>query len=241
MKKSHIPVLFIPENAASQTPSSKPEGQTKCEGLSTNGAVSEKCGSSSLTYRRDAGKPNLKPAMKKGTAACLTVAFKDAGTSPEGSREGRRKGKSHGTGRARTLKPQTHTRRQALSQKKTEQKSGEIGYVFCFHQLFLSQCYIMVSLSLSQISCVYLPVTYRLLLNIMFCIILRRYLCRKYWLLWCRRVWGRILPSVARQYCVSCCIKRVLTAWHTLWWVECREWKLQIRADCHNRCIQVKG
>jgi protein SFI1 len=62
-----------------------------------------------------------------------------------------------------------------------------------------------------------------------------RYLWRKYFVKWSYRVFGRVLPSVARQHSAHLCKKKVLMAWQEEWWVERKEWKLGIRAECHNR------
>ena len=50
-------------------------------------------------------------------------------------------------------------------------------------------------------------------------------------------MFGRVLPSVARQHYVFHCKRKLLRAWKELWWVERREWKLNIRAECHNRSV----
>ena len=62
-----------------------------------------------------------------------------------------------------------------------------------------------------------------------------RYLLHKYFMKWTNRVFGRVLPSVARQHSTERCKRKVLMAWQEEWWVERKEWKLGIRAECHNR------
>ena len=67
--------------------------------------------------------------------------------------------------------------------------------------------------------------------SIFFC----RYIARKYYWLWCRRVYGRVLPSAARLHRERSLKRRALGVWREQWWVARREWKLNIRAECHNR------
>ena len=62
-----------------------------------------------------------------------------------------------------------------------------------------------------------------------------RYLARKYLTIWGRRVFGRVLPSAARLHHETAVQRRVFSVWYEQWWVVRREWKLNIRADCHNR------
>ena len=62
-----------------------------------------------------------------------------------------------------------------------------------------------------------------------------RYLARKYLTIWARRVFGRVLPSAARLHHETAVQRRVFSVWYEQWWVVRREWKLNIRADCHNR------
>ena len=69
------------------------------------------------------------------------------------------------------------------------------------------------------------------------CIFSTRYLGRKYFVIWNKRVFGRVLFSLARQHWKVQCERRVFKAWQEQWWVECKEWKLGIRAECHNRSV----
>ena len=62
-----------------------------------------------------------------------------------------------------------------------------------------------------------------------------KYLRRKYFTKWSGRVFGRVLPSVARQRSAQHAKRKMFTAWQEVWWVEHKEWKLGIRAECHNR------
>ncbi len=62
-----------------------------------------------------------------------------------------------------------------------------------------------------------------------------RYLARKYFMLWAHRVYGRALPSAARAHWRAVVVRRAFRAWQEAWWVARREWKLTIRAECHDR------
>ena len=48
-------------------------------------------------------------------------------------------------------------------------------------------------------------------------------------------MYGRVLPSTARLHCECSLKKRALAVWREQWWVARKEWKLNIRAECHNR------
>lgn len=54
-------------------------------------------------------------------------------------------------------------------------------------------------------------------------------------MVWGHRVFGRVLPWVARRHHANTVKRKVVVAWQEQWWVEHREWKLAIRAECHNR------
>lgn len=62
-----------------------------------------------------------------------------------------------------------------------------------------------------------------------------RYLIKKYGLLWIHKVFGRVSPSQARYYYIRRVIKNSFMIWYDDWWTSKKEWKLIIRADCHNR------
>eukprot|EP00731_Ephydatia_muelleri_P020290 Em0013g17a len=62
-----------------------------------------------------------------------------------------------------------------------------------------------------------------------------RYLARKHLGIWMRRTFGRELPHVADQHHTLSLERRVFSAWREVWWCARWEWKLVIRADCHNR------
>ncbi|XP_070618506.1 protein SFI1 homolog isoform X2 [Erythrolamprus reginae] len=62
-----------------------------------------------------------------------------------------------------------------------------------------------------------------------------RHLARKFFYLWKRKTFGRVLPSKARAYFVRKTLQKTFGEWKEEWWVLCREWKLTVRADCHHR------
>ncbi|XP_058014092.1 protein SFI1 homolog [Ahaetulla prasina] len=62
-----------------------------------------------------------------------------------------------------------------------------------------------------------------------------RHLARKFFYLWKRKTFGRVLPSKARAYFVQKTLQKTFGEWKEEWWVLCREWKLTVRADCHHR------
>ncbi|XP_032084920.1 protein SFI1 homolog isoform X3 [Thamnophis elegans] len=62
-----------------------------------------------------------------------------------------------------------------------------------------------------------------------------RHLARKFFYLWKRKAFGRVLPSKARAYFVQKTLQKTFGEWKEEWWVLCREWKLTVRADCHHR------
>ncbi|XP_026538706.1 protein SFI1 homolog [Notechis scutatus] len=64
-----------------------------------------------------------------------------------------------------------------------------------------------------------------------------RHLARKFFYLWKRKTFGRVLPSKARAYFVQKMLQKTFGEWKEEWWVLCREWKLTVRADCHYRSV----
>lgn len=61
------------------------------------------------------------------------------------------------------------------------------------------------------------------------------FLSRKYSAMWGRKVFGRVLPSTARRHYCTQLQRRQFNIWSQLWWSARREWKLNIRAECHVR------
>lgn len=64
---------------------------------------------------------------------------------------------------------------------------------------------------------------------------LHRYLAVKYGKVWMRKVFGRVHPAAARTCHAHHLVRRVFRVWSAEWWTARREWKLNIRAECHDR------
>ncbi|XP_033126478.1 protein SFI1 homolog isoform X2 [Anneissia japonica] len=62
-----------------------------------------------------------------------------------------------------------------------------------------------------------------------------RHLARKFLWIWIQNSFGRTRPSIARNHYKKVLFRKVMTEWKDLWWTGRKEWKLMIRADCHNR------
>ncbi|KAM3826104.1 protein SFI1 homolog [Vipera latastei] len=62
-----------------------------------------------------------------------------------------------------------------------------------------------------------------------------RHLARKFFYLWKKKTFGRVLPSKARAFFVRKTLQKTFGEWKEEWWVLCREWKFTVRADCHYR------
>ncbi|XP_074062508.1 protein SFI1 homolog [Macrotis lagotis] len=62
-----------------------------------------------------------------------------------------------------------------------------------------------------------------------------RCLARKFFFLWARQSFGRVLPSRARYHYERRLLQTTFEEWKDTWWVVRREWKLRVRADCHYR------
>ncbi|KAI8789248.1 protein SFI1 [Biomphalaria glabrata] len=62
-----------------------------------------------------------------------------------------------------------------------------------------------------------------------------RYLARKFLLLWCHNVFGRVRLSVARNHYKKRLLQSAFTEWYNHWWTIVKEWRLGIRVDCHYR------
>nr|XP_033813016.1 protein SFI1 homolog [Geotrypetes seraphini] len=62
-----------------------------------------------------------------------------------------------------------------------------------------------------------------------------RHLARKFFYLWVKRTFGRILPHKARNYYQRKLLLLTFSKWKEEWWIFHKEWKLTIRAVCHHR------
>ncbi|XP_038619555.1 protein SFI1 homolog isoform X1 [Tachyglossus aculeatus] len=62
-----------------------------------------------------------------------------------------------------------------------------------------------------------------------------RCLARKFFYLWVKKTFGRILPSKARSHYERKVLQKTFGEWKEEWWIFQREWKLCVRADCHYR------
>lgn len=62
-----------------------------------------------------------------------------------------------------------------------------------------------------------------------------RYLAEKYSLIWKRRTYGRVTPVIARIHYEKKLKQRALEVWQDIWWSGRKGWKLNVRADYHNR------
>ncbi|XP_072271632.1 protein SFI1 homolog [Pyxicephalus adspersus] len=67
-----------------------------------------------------------------------------------------------------------------------------------------------------------------------------RHLARKFLYLWIGRTFGRVLLSAARRHYTQGLLRSCFTQWKEEWWIACKEWRLEIRADCHYRYICYK-
>ncbi|XP_046851455.1 protein SFI1 homolog isoform X2 [Xenia sp. Carnegie-2017] len=62
-----------------------------------------------------------------------------------------------------------------------------------------------------------------------------RLLLLKYISIWQRKTFGRISPSKARKHYQVKLLQRCFCQWEDVWWSGKNEWKLNIRAEYHNR------
>ncbi|KAL9984075.1 hypothetical protein ACROYT_G006331 [Oculina patagonica] len=63
----------------------------------------------------------------------------------------------------------------------------------------------------------------------------RRFLAKKYLLIWRKKTYGRVTPVTARGHYERKLMQRTLQVWQDIWWSGRRGWKLNVRADYHNR------
>ncbi|XP_053557989.1 protein SFI1 homolog isoform X2 [Bombina bombina] len=64
-----------------------------------------------------------------------------------------------------------------------------------------------------------------------------RHLARKFFHLWVRNTFGRVLLSTARHHHNRRVLRLCFGIWKEEWWILRKEWKLSIRADCHHRYV----
>ncbi|KAG8455829.1 hypothetical protein GDO86_001866 [Hymenochirus boettgeri] len=67
-----------------------------------------------------------------------------------------------------------------------------------------------------------------------------RHLARKFLYLWVKNTFGRVLLSAARHHYSRRLLQSCFQQWQKEWWLLCKAWKLNIRADCHYRYILYK-
>ncbi|KAH9524734.1 hypothetical protein Btru_027647 [Bulinus truncatus] len=60
-----------------------------------------------------------------------------------------------------------------------------------------------------------------------------RCIARKFLLLWCQKIFGRVRLSVALNHHKKILMHKAFIIWHNYWWSVVKEWRLGIRADCH--------
>ncbi|XP_040272381.1 protein SFI1 homolog isoform X2 [Bufo bufo] len=62
-----------------------------------------------------------------------------------------------------------------------------------------------------------------------------RHLARKFLYLWILKTFGRVLPSTARRHYSFQLLRYCFSQWKEEWWALCKEWRLNVRAECHYR------
>ncbi|XP_029212912.2 protein SFI1 homolog [Acropora millepora] len=62
-----------------------------------------------------------------------------------------------------------------------------------------------------------------------------QYLLGKYVLIWEKKTFGRVTPGVARSHYERKLKDHALQVWQEIWWSGRKGWKLNVRADYHNR------
>ncbi|CAH3176689.1 unnamed protein product, partial [Porites evermanni] len=63
----------------------------------------------------------------------------------------------------------------------------------------------------------------------------KRFLANKYSSTWRKKTYGRVSPSTARIHYEKKLKQKTLEVWQDIWWSGRKGWKLNVRADYHNR------
>ncbi|CAI9733271.1 probable E3 ubiquitin-protein ligase HECTD2 [Octopus vulgaris] len=59
-----------------------------------------------------------------------------------------------------------------------------------------------------------------------------RTVARKYYRKWMVAVFGSVSPAVARAHWRRCILRKTFSVWYDIWWVQRKEWRMNIRAIC---------
>lgn len=62
-----------------------------------------------------------------------------------------------------------------------------------------------------------------------------RFLGRKFLALWRTKTFGRVTPSAALAFRRKQVLRAAFSRWFDLYWTERKEWRLRLRAECHDR------
>lgn len=63
----------------------------------------------------------------------------------------------------------------------------------------------------------------------------KRFLAEKYLFIWKNKTYGRLTPATARAHYEKKLKQHTLQVWQDIWWTGRKGWKLNVRADYHNR------
>ncbi|XP_067656638.1 protein SFI1 homolog [Haliotis asinina] len=64
-----------------------------------------------------------------------------------------------------------------------------------------------------------------------------RCIARKFLHLWIKNVFGRVTLFKARTHFNNRLLKMMFGVWYDMWWELRKEWRLQVRAECHHRYV----
>ncbi|XP_072025224.1 uncharacterized protein [Amphiura filiformis] len=67
-----------------------------------------------------------------------------------------------------------------------------------------------------------------------------RYIARKFFKIWVAACFGKIGPDKIRAHYKKQLLRRAWREWHDMWWVNRREWRLQVRAQYHYRYCMTR-